>query len=329
MTLANPFPPGARGHRRKRGARQDVVETRYAGSRGLHLGREYDLNQAFARPAPWLNAINYMANGSNSYYNAAQITLRKRGAGKLFYRIGYSFSKSVDDASQFSGVATGGFSGAQDSRNLRLERGRSDWDRTHALQGSASWHVPVGKGSALLGTSGGIANAILGGWQLSSSFSGYSGSPFTVTVANADLNVGEFQRPNRIGTGIEPDRGSGHKGVDYPFFRAADFEPVPCARDNCAPSRFGFQPFAPGNSGRNILSGPRLFVVNGAMLKNFQVRESQRVQFRFEAFNVPNRPNFLLPNRQLGTFGTGQITGVLGAGRGGPRSLQLALRYEF
>src|SRR5260370_40617854 len=99
----------------------------------------YDATGTFLLQIPELSTINYWDVGSNSNYNAGQISFRKRAAGGLFYRVNYSFSKSIDDASQLTGASAGGFSQALDSTNLRLDRGRSDWDRTHILTFAFSW----------------------------------------------------------------------------------------------------------------------------------------------------------------------------------------------
>ncbi len=367
LTLSNPFPPelvrldgvinssgydlhGPTGYLQSYNltverdvGRGTAVEIGYVGSRGSHLGRRYDLNQpirtrelyeaggVFPRPISGLNTINYYSFGSNSFYSAGQISFRKRGRGGLFYRLNYSYSKSVDDASQINGNSDGGFPNAQDSRNLRMERGRSDWDVGHAFTGLFSWQLPVGRGKTFLTDARGLTNALLGGWQLSGTATLYSGQPFTVRTTDVDLNLGEAQRPNRIGKGSQVDLpGKGKRGVDYPWFRIADFEEVPClGRDDCVPSAYGFQPFQFGNSGRNILDGPGLINLNLALMKNFRIKEQRNLQFRFDVFNVLNRANFLLPDNFFNALTGGTITGVHQGGRGGPRVMQVALKYDF
>lgn len=321
-----------------------AVEIGYVGSKGTHLGRRYDLNQpfrslalfetnqTFSRPISGLNTINYYSFGSNSIYNAGQVSFRKRGRGGLFYRINYSYSKSIDDASQINGSSDGGFPNAQDPQNLKLERGRSDWDIGHSLTALFSWQLPVGRGKTFLPGARGLTNVLLGGWQLSGTATMYTGQPFTVRTSDVDLNLGESQRPNRVGTGQQADLSGGAKrGVDYPWFRVTDFEEVPACidRTNCPKSAFGFSPFRFGNSGRSILDGPGLANLNLSLMKNFRMREQRNLQFRFEVFNVVNRANFLLPNNFFNETTGGTITGVNQGGRGGPRVMQVALKYDF
>ena len=123
------------------------------------------------------------------------------------------------------------------------------------------------------------------------------------------------------------------RGVDFPWYSPGDFVAVPaCAsRTNCSPDQYGFLPFAPGNSGRNILDGPGLQNINLSMMKNWALNESsrKRVQFRWEVFNIFNHPNFQLPDRNFNETAAGYISDVQPKGNGGPRIMQFALRYEY
>lgn len=319
-----------------------VLETGYVGSKGTHLGRQYDINQplrtlalyqaniAFPRPIAGINTINYYSFGANSNYNAGQISLRHRSRSG-FYRFNYTLSKSIDDASQLSGNSTGGFAGAQNSLDLKSERGRSDFDRRHVVSIVYSTSLPFGRGKRFLSNASGPANSLAGGWQFSGNATYYSGQAFTVTSANVDTTLGESLRPNRIGTGIPPSPAAGKRGVDYPWFQLSDFEAVPrCAsRTSCEVSPNGFAPFAFGNSGRNILDGPSSHFINIALMKYFRLKERRAFQFRYELFNIFNHANFQLPERQFNSLGGGLITGVTDRGRGGPRVMQAALKFEF
>ena len=89
--------------------------------------------------------------------------------------------------------------------------------------------------------------------------------------------------------------------------------------------------------GRNTLISPSIFGWDFSTLKNFQIRESHTLQFRFEAFNIPNHPNWGNPDTNAGQIqrdSTGNITnagnfGVIGGTRGNMRNLQIALKYIF
>jgi hypothetical protein len=160
-----------------------------------------------------------------------------------------------------------------------------------------------------------------------------SGPPLTIVDSTVNLNIGESSRPNRITTG-KAVNGAGRPGVDYRWDDPAAFvHAAGCAsRTNCAPDRYGFIPFQPGNSGRNILDGPGLVYVNTAVMKNFFLGENQgkrRFQLRYETFNLLNHPNFLLPNKNFNELSAGITSRVVDRAQGGPRVMQLALRLEF
>ncbi|MBI3683704.1 MAG: TonB-dependent receptor [Acidobacteria bacterium] len=331
----------------ERGIRGVALEVGYVGSKGTHLGRQYNINQplrttewflengtSFPVPYPPLGTINFWDFGTNSIYNAGQITLRKRASGGFFYRLSYSFSKSIDDASQFTGTSTGGFAQALDPRNLRLERGRSDWDRGHVFTGSFAWPVPVGRGRRFLGGAGMMGNALLGGWQLSGTATFYSGPPFTVQDSTVNVSLGESSRPNRIASGMDV-QGTGRRGIDYPWFAPSAFVHTPgCVSSpqrSCSPDQYGFLPFAPGNSGRGILDDPGRQNINLSLVKRFRAGERKSVQVRWETFNIFNHPNFLISGnfRNYNETAAGYLPSVVAAGQGGPRIMQFALRYEF
>jgi hypothetical protein len=329
-----------------------AIETGYVGSKGTHLVRRYDYNQPFRtrewylasgtnfpRPITAFSTINYYSTGSNSIYHAYQISLRKRARNGVFFRVNYAFSKSIDDASQASSNAEGGFPNALDSRNLALDRGRSDFDRRHVFTAVASYPLPFGRRRGLLNRMNRVGEGFIGGWQLAGTTTLYSGSPFTIRVSNVDANLGESDRPNRIAQGdVKPDPARGRRGVDYPWFDLAAFEEVPCiANTNQAAtcnfaSQYGFQAFGFGNAGRNILDGPGSISSNVSLSKSFSLGEQRRLQFRVEAFNILNRPNFVLENETRlfnaltgGYFLRTADTGV----NGGPRVFQAALKFRF
>lgn len=316
----------------------NVLEMAYVGSKGTHLGRKYDINMlyrsianyevygpSFPVPFSGLSSINFYDFGSNSIYGAGQIVLRGRGRRGLFYRLAYTYSKSIDTTSQISGAASGGVSGALDSRNLRLERGRSDSDKEHVFTAVFNYTLPVGRGKRLLGNRGGIVDGLFGGWQLAGTLTASTGQPFTIQDSSVNASIGESTRPNRIASGKQVS-GADKRGLNYRWYDPAAFAAVAgCAsRTNCAPDPYGFPPFSPGNSGRNILDGPGLFSANANLMKNFRAGEGRKLQVRWEAFNVLNKPNFRMPNRNFDVAAAGIITGVQS-----PRQMQFGLKYIF
>ena len=325
-----------------------VLEIGYTGSKGTKLGRLRDINlprrseAAYLagiaivnlRPFPYFNgAINQFQFNCNSIYNAGQVSLRRRGRGGTFFRVNYSYSKSIDDVSQLNDNADGGLTAAaQDPGNRRLDRARSDWDRGHVMTASYSWPLPFGRGRKFARSARAWKQGTIGGWQLSGTAFFATGAPITPVAADVTLNLGESQKPNRIGKGIPADITGQRRGVDYPWFVITDFVKVPqcvSVAVGCPADKYGFKPFVYGNSGRNILDGPGIAYMNAALLKNFRFQERRNIQVRFESFNVVNHPNFQLPNRQFNSSGAGLITNVADTGRGGARVFQASLKFEF
>jgi hypothetical protein len=295
-------------------ARNVTLEAGYVGSRGLHLGRSYNVNQAirnssgqtpFPVPYPGFGTIDYLSFGSSSNYHALQTTLRKRFQRGLSFRANFTWSKSIDDASQISGVSAGGFDGAQDARNLNSERGLSDFDRRRVFTTDLTYALPFGRGKKFFNQQGAV-NALLGNWQFNLLMRLMDGQPFTPQLSNFNYSLGESKRPDRVGSGKLDDPGPDK------WFKVEDFVPVPRGA------------FRFGTAGRNILIGPGRRLVDVSLFKSFAFSDQKRLQFRFEVFNAINAVNFQLPNRNIDVP---QAATINQAQNG--REIQFGLKYLF
>jgi hypothetical protein len=279
-----------------------AIEISYTGSKGTHFGIYGNLNTPFRSaatapnfpvPYPGWGTINYDFFESNSNYNAATVTLRRRFVRGFFYTLNYTYGKCLDDASQLNGASDGGYNGLEDVRNVRGDYGRCDWDMGHSFTGNFSWQSPS-------------HNLLLRGWQITGTHRLYSGPPFTPLVTNVNLALGEANRPDRIGKGTvsnpTPDQ----------WFNVSDFPVVPDGS------------FAFGNSGRNILDGPGRIEVNLTLFKNFKVYEKTSLQFRWEVFNVLNHANFTVPVNAVNAANAGTI-----ASSDPGRLMQFGLRFTY
>ncbi|HTM49857.1 MAG TPA: carboxypeptidase regulatory-like domain-containing protein [Bryobacteraceae bacterium] len=288
---------------------ESAVEISYVGSKGTHLGRQYNinmplrdpLNPAGIRPIAGFNDINFFSFQSNSTYNAAMITWRKRVTRAMSFRLNYVYSKSIDYASQISDTADGSYTGAQDPRNLTLDRGRSDWDRGHSFTSIFTFDLPrISRGLPLR------MSSVVNHWQIAGSGRFESGTPFTPQTSSAQLDLGEARRPNRIAKGTlanpTPDM----------WFDLPAFPQVPEGS------------FQPGTSGRNILDGPGMITLNVSLIRRIPLRERFTLQLRCEAFNMLNHPRFNLPNVNVNAPGGGTITAA-----GDPRLIQIGARLIF
>ena len=256
------------------------------------------------RPNQQFGRITYLDNSGDSNYHAAQFVLRRRFSSGLGVSLAYTFAKSIDNqsvdpvGSSSGGGLTNTTSRAPvDIRDLRLDRGRSDFDRTHILQGATVWEVPVGKGQRFLGSSSGIVNQVLGGWTINTIFAHMSGEPFSV-MAGGDSTAAPG---GRISNASHTTRAIVQKPISaqlqylpgQTFFGPVLFPAttaLPCGQDPTA----AFCIPAPGQNGdgRNIFTAPHYWNVDLGFIKTFQIRERFKIQFRTEMFNALNHANF-------------------------------------
>jgi hypothetical protein len=151
---------------------------------------------------------------------------------------------------------------------------------------SALWEIPAAPVH-------GLAGRLINGWELTAITNWRSGFPYTV-FSNADnslTGVGS-DRADYVGGRIRLDPNRSHGALIQEYFNVSAF----------APNAIGTF----GNSGKNILRGPRFFDTDLGLLKNFALLERMSLQFRAEFFNAFNNVNFSQPQNYLGTNGTGR-----------------------
>jgi hypothetical protein len=293
----------------------------YSGSEGHHLFNSRNINQAppgpgniqARSPFPQYNTVTVSESNANSNYHSLQGKLERRFSNGLTFLTAYTWSHFIDNAEPV--LDTSG-AGIQNAYNMTAERGNSNYDVRHRLVTSYAYELPFGPGKKLLAK--GIGADILGGWQLSGILAAQSGNPFTPTYSVNVANVpGSTQRPDRIAGGVIPysDRTVSR------WFDVSAF---------VSPPQYSF-----GNSGRNILTGPRLFQWDSSLFKMITIRENVRLQFRAEIFNILNHPDFAVPNASIGTAQAGTISALVGNSTlaaqpvGQPRQIQVALKLLF
>jgi len=265
-----------------------VLEMGYLGTQGHVLQRfSYLANQPVIGPQPlaqrwpfpeW-GLIQGVMNVGDSNYNALSVKFTRRYARGLTVLSGYTFSKSIDDG---SGVRTLGSDGLfpQNSYCLSCERGRSIFDQHHRFVSSVVYALPFGKGRAYLNQ--GFASKVVGGWDLNSIFTLASGFPLTV-IPGSDRSQTSSGYDRTNATGISPVLDNPNPGEWFNI------------------QAFSLQPLNTyGNAGRNVAQGPGIFDWDFSILKSFYLTERRYLQFRFEAFNFLNHPNFGDPNLTLG-----------------------------
>jgi hypothetical protein len=300
---------------------------------------------------PNFGAIRYMYWNTDSKYHGLNVNLDKRFAHGLQFQVAYTFAKSLDDDSQT--IAGDTFGNGINSPWWFLPKlfyGPSDFNVAHDVSINALYDIPTPKSFT------GIANTLLGGWELGGILSYNSGVP-TTPINNGDPlalgNTGADQFGPLVKVpGCDPiNHGFANSLAGAPLWinancytnptapvsfqgKCADFPnapmPPPAGRIYCAN-------LAPGNVLRNSINGPHLFNMDFSVLKNFPVKrisEQFHVQFRAEMFNITNHVNFVPPQPNSGDGNAGIYnpdgslagTGTISLLATNPREVQFALK---
>ena len=254
----------------------------------------------YSRPYKGYSNIYTEAGIGSGNYNALQtgFVYRKNSVNAT---VSYSYSKSLSQFGHTSGtgggsIGGGGGQGIQDWTNLAAEYAPSNFDRTHVLTFSGVYDLPVFRNGGNF-----VERQIFGGWSLATLSVLESGFAFTPGLSTG--SQGLATRPDQVG----PIRLLKKKGE---WFDTSAF---------VAPAN-GFY----GDARPSTIRGPREISFNIAGYKTFPIHERLNLQFRAEAFNFLNHPNFgsIDPNVGSGTYG--QVTSSLD-----PRELEFSARVNF
>jgi hypothetical protein len=263
------------------------------------------------KPYPrFLNVATYRHNSGQSNYNAGEIKVEQRLSHGLSVLFAYTHSRLIDDASSvFSTTVLSSPNSssliAADTFRPDMERDVSSGDMTNVTSFSGSYNLPAGAGHSFAST--GLANTLLGGWQLNSIFLLQSGMPVTVTQATNNNSFAGFalQRPNLAGKPNLPadERSPAH------FINTAAFATAP--------------QFTIGTASRNPARGPAYRNFDFALVKHTKLIRETNMEFRAEVFDVFNTPAFAQPNGSFGSAAFGSITSTVTD----PRVVQFAIRF--
>lgn len=296
-----------------------IASATYNGSRGVNLLGARDINQPAPglarpnlRPLPYLADVNQIESASDSTYHAMQLQLRTNLSSGLTGLFGYTWSRSIDNTSNFFASA-GDPNFPQDSRNPGAERARSSFDTPHRFVGSFAYELPFGAGQRWGDGMTGLGSALISGWKLNSIITLQAGQPYSVMLpgeldnSNTGRSIfgfGNGDRPNVVG---DPNLA----------------KPDPSQWIN--PAAFAFPEFGTfGDAGRNIVQGPGYYNLDFSAVKETLLAETVTLQLRAEFFNALNTPNFHSPNIFFGTPGFGQVSKAENG-----RELQFGIKLLF
>jgi len=273
---------------------EDKVYTNAAGQT-IH-GTRVGLGPDFAND-------DYDSSIGNSNFNSLQVSLRH--SGKSYnYSIGYTYSKSIDQASSISDPI--------DPYNFSATRALSAFDLKHNFVASYLYQLPLDRMSTRF-------KSLTQGWEISGITRATSGFPVTLhvdgdnslqgSIPNGVNNV-SLDRPDYNGA---PLGLNGNPRNELPYFNVAAF----------GPNALGTL----GNASRRFFYGPGALNFDIALLRNFKFSESRGLQFRLETFNTFNHAQFFGPASVEGDVSSALFGQVIKAQP--PRLVQIALKFTY
>ena len=329
-----------------------VLDVSYVGSKGVHIDNTVELNN----PDPGLSSlpttpqqrrpyqfvtdgfgglvrpisrIRWLDSGANSWYHGLQVNYQKRLSKGLLANLAYTYSKSEGEGygrnESFGSTNNGSY---QNPRLRSADKSVFPFDVKHNAVISWLYEIPT-----TAAFSRGVGRQVFGGWQANGIWTVRTGLPFVVQQSNTLNTFNSPVRPDRIGSGVlsHPTLGE--------WFNPDDFHVVTCQVSSLA----GLCHY--GNSGNGILRGPHFRNLDFSLFKNFPIRESVKLQFRAEFFNIFNSPNFnppvnsltastaFLPSTPGGAFptqaGRVQGPGALTSLAAPMRQIQFGLKFLF
>lgn len=297
---------------------------------------QFDLESALGKSIffpPQNASLAAWSTVGNSNYHGLALSLRQRAHG-ITWDFNYTMAHSLDDASGLQN--SGAFGGGSFIRNSILQRGNyasSDFDLRHVINVNAIYELPFGRGKAFAGGAGRALDALIGGWQLSGIYRWNTGLPQSAPIDDARWATNfQVQSWTTLATPLSTCVTKGDA--------------------NTAPKLFGCNPTGayqsfrnafPGETGqRNLFRLPGLANIDMGLDKTFNMpwTEKQKLQLRWEVFNVTNTQHFGALDLSRTGFGIAadpaaknlqapsnfsNFTGI----QGSPRSMQVSLRFSF
>jgi hypothetical protein len=301
-----------------------VMTIGYVGQHGTHLVvpmpyfQRQLLSNGTTVPSAYLSGNPQLANiaqisgtesNGNQRYDSLQITARRRLVAGFEYQLAYTYSKGMSDAIGYYGE--GGQAGSQSAYWQYLFDRPAEWgptyfDANHMFTYSYVYELPFGRNRAMGSNWNPVANAILGGWQMSGILTLRSGFPWTIQGNDVSGTRSRGARADHIGKdSVLGDVGRGTKWFDTTAYRQPANGTL-------------------GNTGVGTVRGPDLRNFDLSLQKSFPVKEGQRLEFRAEFFNLTNTPAFQTPARNVNSATFAEITSAQGE-----RNVQFALKFYF
>src|SRR5579862_3432659 len=297
-------------------AKDLILSVGYTGTKGSSLDLLLGPNRAGSSPGSSGLALKnaqqftYETSGASSIYQGLQVILRRQFHNGFSASAYYTYSKSIDDASSVGGA---GRTVAQDTFDLAAERGLSTFDMRHRLNINDTYEFPFGSRKRYL-NHGGVAAKLLDDWRIIGNTSIQSGKPLTARVLgnqSANGGIGAYFSGRAEATGLPVSLPASDRST-LDFFNTSAFTLPPAGEF--------------GNAGRNTITGPGLINFNMSLMRIVTIAPEKgiRLNFRIEANNIFNHPNYSGIATTVDAINYGRVTSV-----GGMRTLSMTMRLTF
>ena len=272
------------------------------------------------------SALNAWSSLGSGAYHSMQWTVSKRVSSGLNLTLNYTLSKSIDigSRSESSGAYSSDF--MINSWNAQQLREVSRYDALHQANAYIVYQLPLGRGRTFGSSMNKALDAIVGGWEITGTWRQTSGLPFSVSNGSrwaTNWQLSGWATPN--GKPI-PEIVNSHDAQAISGASAPNLWADPKA----ALGAFQIETMAGQTGSRNSLRGAGFFDIDTGLYKNFTMpwSEAQKLQFRWEAYNVTNTVRFDPTSANLSLTSTGKF-GQLSRTLGDARQMEFALRFTF
>ncbi|MCX6627155.1 MAG: hypothetical protein NTW28_05955, partial [Candidatus Solibacter sp.] len=273
--------------------------------------------------SPQFSALSAWSSLGSGAYHSMQWTVRKRFSDGVQFDLNYTLSKSIDLASRSENSANFSSDFMINSWDPSQLRAVSRYDVRHSVNAFLVWQLPFGRGAKLGHGMNRVLDAFVGGWQVAGTYRQTSGLPYSISDGSrwaTNWQLSSFAHPNgnpvpeTVSVHNTPGTGGGPNLWLDPKAALA-----------------GFREALPGETGsRNTQRGDGYFNIDTALSKSFSMpwSEKQKLQFRWEAYNVSNSVRFDPTSGSVSLTSTSTF-GRLSSQLGSPRQMEFALRYTF
>lgn len=282
--------------------------------------------------------MNLLTNPSNSTYHSMQLQFTRRLTKGFTNTTTWTWSKALGDANNDNGATY------RDPTRRSIEKTLLGFDRAHQVTSYGTYELPFGTGNFLLGNAPGWVQQIVNKWQVGGIMNFYTGGPLSLTATGVQTISNVAGQPNIVGT-LPKDVGKvtkvsngvvyfdGYSQIADPSFTVPTVNGLNAGYSNkaiVAPNGqvvlVNPQPGEIGTLGYSTIKGPRNFSLDMDLIKRFKIYENKEFEFRLDAINVLNHPNFGNPNLNINGANTfGRVTTTIG----GSRSFIVNARVSF